>query len=297
MVWLALNRHRAAIAIIDSGRLLYSREFDWHYRSATTVREELLQRYTLVAHLAPEIRHGLDVAGARARGGPGRHRDVWRSPGVAVADDAAHRGARSRGRDARYARGLRPGSERGSRDSHGKSVSLVPGGGCRCQRSTGAGDRAGPLACRRRGGGGGGNAADGRMVDAPECQPSDSGTGQGCGPAGPGPATAGTGSQTVTRTCRAAGAAGRGVDSGSDDRAPGDARTEASGRYRGCTSPGGRCSAAARPASSGELHPGRAGSTSGRRGRRDCAGRGRHRPARADPDRAGRPAPSRAFRT
>ena len=125
------------------------------------------------------------------------------------------------------------------------------------------------------------------MVDAPECQPSDPGTGQGCGPAGPGPATAGTGSQTVTRTCRAAGAAARAVDSGSDDRAPGAARTEASGRYRGCTSPGGRCSAAARPASGGELHPGRAGSTSGRRGRRDRAGRGRHRPARADPDSSG----------
>ena len=71
MVWLALNRHRAAIAIIDSGRLLYSREFDWRYRSATTVREELLQRYTLVAHLAPEIRHGLDVAGAEHGAAPG----------------------------------------------------------------------------------------------------------------------------------------------------------------------------------------------------------------------------------
>ena len=71
MVWLALNRHRAAIAIIDSGRLLYSREFDWHYRPATTVREELLQRYSLVAHLAPEIRHGLDVVRAQHGAAPG----------------------------------------------------------------------------------------------------------------------------------------------------------------------------------------------------------------------------------
>jgi hypothetical protein len=71
MVWLALNRHRAAIAIVDSGRLLYSREFDWHYRLATTAREELLQRYSLVAHLAPEIRHGLDVVGAEHGAAPG----------------------------------------------------------------------------------------------------------------------------------------------------------------------------------------------------------------------------------
>jgi hypothetical protein len=71
IVWLALNRHRAAIAIIDSGRLLYSREFDWHYRPAATVREELLQRYSLVAHLAPEIRHGLDVVSAQHGAAPG----------------------------------------------------------------------------------------------------------------------------------------------------------------------------------------------------------------------------------
>jgi len=71
MVWLALNRHGAAIAIVASGRLVYSREFDWHYRPATTVREELLQRYSLVAHLAPEIRHGLDVVGAEHGAAPG----------------------------------------------------------------------------------------------------------------------------------------------------------------------------------------------------------------------------------
>jgi hypothetical protein len=65
VVWLALNRERVAIAIIDSGRLLYSREFEWHYRAVTTVKQELLQRYSLVAHLAPEIRHGLDVVRAQ----------------------------------------------------------------------------------------------------------------------------------------------------------------------------------------------------------------------------------------
>jgi len=65
VVWLALNRQRAAIAIIESGRLLYSREFEWHYRAVDTVKQELLQRYSLVAHLAPEIRHGLDVVRAQ----------------------------------------------------------------------------------------------------------------------------------------------------------------------------------------------------------------------------------------
>lgn len=65
VVWLALNRRRVAIAIIDSGRLLYSREFEWHYRAVTSVKQELLQRYSQVAHLAPEIRHGLDVVRAQ----------------------------------------------------------------------------------------------------------------------------------------------------------------------------------------------------------------------------------------
>jgi hypothetical protein len=60
-VWLALNRDAVAIAIIDDGRLLYSRTFDWQYRIPTTAREELLQRYSLVAHLAPEVSHGIDV--------------------------------------------------------------------------------------------------------------------------------------------------------------------------------------------------------------------------------------------
>jgi hypothetical protein len=62
--WLSLNRDAAAIAIVDDGDLLFSRVFDWHYRSATTLREELLQRYLLVAHLAPELRHGFDVVGS-----------------------------------------------------------------------------------------------------------------------------------------------------------------------------------------------------------------------------------------
>lgn len=59
--WLALNRIGAAIAIVVDGELAYSREFAWHYLPAATARLELLQRYTLVAHLAPELRHGLNL--------------------------------------------------------------------------------------------------------------------------------------------------------------------------------------------------------------------------------------------
>lgn len=62
--WLSLNRHGAAIALVHNGELLYSREFDWHYRSATTVKGELLQRYSLVAILASELRHGFSVVRA-----------------------------------------------------------------------------------------------------------------------------------------------------------------------------------------------------------------------------------------
>jgi hypothetical protein len=59
--WLAINRQGAAIAIVAAGELLYSREFAWHYGEAGSVKAELLQRYSLVAHLAPEVQHGLDV--------------------------------------------------------------------------------------------------------------------------------------------------------------------------------------------------------------------------------------------
>ena len=62
--WLALNRQGVALAIVEGGRLLYRRAFDWNYRPGTTPREELLQRYSLVAHLAPEVRHGIDVVRA-----------------------------------------------------------------------------------------------------------------------------------------------------------------------------------------------------------------------------------------
>ena len=59
--WLSLNRHAAAMAIVYDGELLFEREFAWRYRAGGTLREELLQRYSLVAHLAQEFRHAHDV--------------------------------------------------------------------------------------------------------------------------------------------------------------------------------------------------------------------------------------------
>jgi hypothetical protein len=63
--WLALNMQGAAIAIVRGTELLYSRTFDWAYRpDVVGTRAELLQRYSLVAHLAPEVRHGMSVVRA-----------------------------------------------------------------------------------------------------------------------------------------------------------------------------------------------------------------------------------------
>lgn len=62
--WLALSRHGAAMAIMRGADLLYSRRIEWRYRAVSKLNEQLLQRYTLVAHLAPELRHGMEVVRA-----------------------------------------------------------------------------------------------------------------------------------------------------------------------------------------------------------------------------------------
>ncbi len=60
VAWLALNLHGTAIAIVRDGELLFSRTFEWIYTaSALGTRAELLQRYSLVSHLAPELRRGI----------------------------------------------------------------------------------------------------------------------------------------------------------------------------------------------------------------------------------------------
>ena len=59
VAWLALNRHRAAFAIVCGSRLLFSRTFDWTVGRAplpTSDRAALLRRYLYVSQLAPELR-------------------------------------------------------------------------------------------------------------------------------------------------------------------------------------------------------------------------------------------------
>ena len=62
VVWMAINRHSAAIAIVRGGELLYSRAFGWNWEGAAIGSQaQLLQRYSIVAHLAPEVRRGMDL--------------------------------------------------------------------------------------------------------------------------------------------------------------------------------------------------------------------------------------------
>jgi hypothetical protein len=66
--WVAVNVHGAVIAIVRGGELLFSRTFGWSYDpDVTGTRAQLLQRYSLVAHLGPEIRRG--IAAVRAASG------------------------------------------------------------------------------------------------------------------------------------------------------------------------------------------------------------------------------------
>ena len=65
VAWLALNVHGAAIAIVRSSELLFARTFPWKYNpDLMETKALLLQRYTLISHLAPEVRHGIAVVRA-----------------------------------------------------------------------------------------------------------------------------------------------------------------------------------------------------------------------------------------
>ena len=62
VAWLSINTHGAAIAIVEGIDILYSRTLAWKYNhSPRTAREQLLQRYVLVMHIAPELQHGISV--------------------------------------------------------------------------------------------------------------------------------------------------------------------------------------------------------------------------------------------
>src|SRR6266545_4328562 len=68
VVWLALNMHGAAIAIVRGTELLFGRTFQWAYNPhLLDGKAQLLQRYSLISHLAPEVRRG--IAAVRASHG------------------------------------------------------------------------------------------------------------------------------------------------------------------------------------------------------------------------------------
>jgi hypothetical protein len=65
VAWLSINTHGAAIAIVRDADILFSRTLLWNYDPApATLREQLLQRYTLVSHVAPELSRGLALVRA-----------------------------------------------------------------------------------------------------------------------------------------------------------------------------------------------------------------------------------------
>jgi hypothetical protein len=62
VAWLALNISGASIAIIRHGDLLFSRTLSWNYRDdLDTANAQLLQRYVLISHIAPELDHGFKI--------------------------------------------------------------------------------------------------------------------------------------------------------------------------------------------------------------------------------------------
>ncbi len=68
VVWLALNMHGAAIAIVRGAELLFARTFQWTYNPhLLNSKAQLIQRYSLIAHLAPEVHRG--IAAVRASHG------------------------------------------------------------------------------------------------------------------------------------------------------------------------------------------------------------------------------------
>jgi hypothetical protein len=65
VAWLALNQCGAAIAIVRGTDLLFERTIRWIYKpDLKTGKAQALQRYLLVAHLATELGHGIDVVRA-----------------------------------------------------------------------------------------------------------------------------------------------------------------------------------------------------------------------------------------
>ena len=67
MCWLGVNRNGVAVVVIRPGQLLYSHSFAWNSNvGATGSQARLLQRYSLVSFLAPEVRRA--IAAAKQKG-------------------------------------------------------------------------------------------------------------------------------------------------------------------------------------------------------------------------------------
>jgi hypothetical protein len=63
LLWAAVNRSHVAMVVMQPGRLFYSHSFAWDSRvGAFGSHSTLLQRYSLVAFLAPELRRAMRAA-------------------------------------------------------------------------------------------------------------------------------------------------------------------------------------------------------------------------------------------
>lgn len=58
--WLAINRAGVAVVVVRPGKLIYSHSYSWDSSiGATGSQARLLQRYSLVAHLSPEVKRAM----------------------------------------------------------------------------------------------------------------------------------------------------------------------------------------------------------------------------------------------
>ena len=61
--WLAINRGGVAIVVVRPGKQLYAHSFTWDSSIGSTGSQaRLLQRYSLVSHLSPEVKRAMAVA-------------------------------------------------------------------------------------------------------------------------------------------------------------------------------------------------------------------------------------------
>src|SRR5262249_7370341 len=67
VAWLALNRGRAAVAVVSGSPLLFARTFEWTIGRAalpSSANAALLRRYLSFSQLAPELQHAIETVRA-----------------------------------------------------------------------------------------------------------------------------------------------------------------------------------------------------------------------------------------